>query len=480
MPLSPTDRPPATSSRSVRILVGVVALAALLVAVTTALRSDDGPARNRVETAAREVEPASPRTSSRLPDHSTIPPKDGPEAPPNEAAQTPFLRAATSPARVKAPGGAVASPTARATPPRTQTNTVSFPSVTQPADTSQPGQPPVPTEPTGPTEPAGPTEPVGPPPPPPPPPPPSEIPPEPEGPPTGPTAEQQACKNLDLVAIGDPVVGNEVAEAATSRFRSAMPQIPGTSDLVCARWPIDRFLDDLVVQRVHVAGAPYGILVAGLEPTDPVLWLSEIEWASFKWRVSPGTTHNFTGVPVRRTTIGGHDVIRTSRGAVVMVRSDTWGHTVVGGAFDFWMASGGPSGPMGLPESRATGTDGVVGAYQEFTNGELTLPGVVVDFEAESLPASSYVWVPLTAAQVAIAPPAPNTIQDVHGVSYYVDGMGVRHWIETFPDWKCAANSLGATDVKKLEVGPGPYAPLPGWQAAKAPLGPKFVCPSGS
>lgn len=470
MPLIPTGPPSPAPRRPLRILVGAVALAVLLVAVAMAVRSDDGPASNRVETAAREVEPASPRTSSRLPDRATVPKEAGDqEVPPDEAGQDQVLTGPSPLGQTSAPRASAVPPTARATPSRTQTSALPFPSVSPPSDSSQPD---VPTEPPGPPPPAPP--PAPPPPPPPANPPSPEVPPEPEGPPPGPTAEQQACSNLDLVAIGDPAAGSEVAAAASARFRAALSQVPQTNDLVCGRWPLDRFLDDLVVQRIHVAGAPYGILVGGLKPTDPVLWLSEIEWASYKWRVHSGTTHNITGVPVRRTTIGGYNVIRTSRGAVVMVRSDTWGHTVVSGAFDVWMASGGPSGPMGLPESRATGTEGV-GAHQAFTNGELRLPGVSTDVEAEHLPADRYVWVPLTAAQVAIAPPAPNTVQDVHGVSYYVDQSGVRHWIETYADWRCAVHQLGATDIKWLDGG---VIPLPGWQAAKAPLGPKFVCPT--
>lgn len=291
--------------------------------------------------------------------------------------------------------------------------------------------------------------------------------------PTVPT-EQELCANLGLVAVGDPAVGDAEAAAAWNRFRAAIPQIPATDHLRCGK-PVARFLDDLLIQRVQVAGEGFGILVGGLDPADPVLWMSEIEWTSYKWMFPNDSNHNFTGVPVGRQTIGVHPIIRTSRGAVVMVRSDSWGHTVVSGAWDAWMASGGPNGPMGLPEGRAIKDP--QGAHQDFTNGVLKLPGVTSELEAEVLPASRYVWVPLTAEELATPPPAVNSIQDVYKVSYYVDRHGVRHWIETTSDWSCARNNLGAVPVTEHEVGEQEPIPLPGWQAARAPLGPAFTCP---
>lgn len=304
-----------------------------------------------------------------------------------------------------------------------------------------------------------------------------EVPPEPTEP-TAPT-EQDRCATLGGVAIGDNTDGDPVAIAARARFRAARPQIPETEGFLCGSKPVARFLDDLLIQRIRVAGEGFGILVGGLEPSDAVLWLSEVEWTSYKRKEPWDATHNFTGVPVERTTIGGHQMIRTSRGAVVMVRSDSWGQVVVSGAWDVWMASGGPNGPMGLPEGLAIeDPEGAKGAHQDFTNGVLKLPGVTSKLEAEAMPASRYVWVPLTAGELATPPPAVNTIQDVYGVSYYVDRAGVRHWLETTSDWSCARNDLRATEVTTHEVGQHEPIPLPGWQAARAPLGPVFVCPA--
>ena len=473
MSLNPIASKASTPGRAVRFAMAGVAVVAVLLAAAMVVRAGKDPARDRVETAAGEDQRALTPPSTQRPGRPKVaeatdaerpdPPVSPATTTPTPTPTNPF--AATSPAHGSAstgsamPFGSTARPiadtpepitrlaTTPTTPQTTSTSTIpetDRPDPETPVDvttTSVQGVVEIPTP----------------------------------GPP--PPTEKERCLNLGGVAIGDAAIGDTASEAAWVRFRSAIPQIPASAaGMVCGTKLVAPYLDDLIIQRVQVAGKPYGILVGGTGSSHPVLWLSEVEWASYKWH-SPGpTNHNFTGIPVARLTIGGYEMIRTSRGAVVLARSDSWGYTVVNGAWEVWMASGGPTGPMGLPEAKADGTI-EAGAHQDFTNGRLTLPGVTLDLEAEVQPASRYVWVPLTAEQLTTPPPAPNTIQDANGVSYYVDRAGVRHWIETTSDWSCAKSDLGAAEVKTHVVGQQKL-PLPGWQVARAPLGPVFTCPA--
>lgn len=475
MPLNPTEPTVSAPSRVALVVVAGVAVVALLFAVAMLTRPGKSPGRNRVETAAGDDQTAPNQPPSR----PTVPQVTNPAEPTPGAPAPP-----TDPSPISNPPAATAPTSGRATPAEAAASNTPSAAFTGPArPTIRTGQEPTTPEPagsTGSTEPTGstggtegPSEPQG----------STEVTVEPTSPtsstgsteiveitgepttPTGPTEEQRRCANLRLVAVGDPAPGDVAAESAKTRFRSAMVQIPPTEDLVCGK-PVASYLDDLLIQRIQVAGNPHGILVGGSSPSDPVLWLSEVEWTSYKWRSAGPTNHNFTGVPVGRVTIGGYQMIRTSRGAVVMVRSDSWGYTVVGGAWDVWMTSGGPSGPMGLPEAKAIGVKDF-GAKQDFTNGVLALPGVSSELEAEVMPASRYEWVPLTAEQMATPSPAPNSIADIDGVSYYVDRAGVRHWLDSTSAWSCARYNLGA-----------PTTAMSGWQAARSPLGPVFICPA--
>ena len=468
MPMKPIEPPVRVPRRFARPAVALAIVVGVLVAMAMVVRSGDGPSRDRVETAAAEDHISPAPTATQRPGRPAAPHSPEIEQPdagagpgsttPNRPSPTnPFVAsrsapAATSPTGVTGVTGAVqpvsSSTTTVVTPnPETEGSTTTSTAVPNPEPPTEPIEPPIET-----TGNEGGTV---------------EVPP-------GPT-EQDRCVTLGGVAVGDNTDGDPVAIAARGRFRAARSQIPETEGFQCGTKPLARFLDDLLIQRIRVAGEGFGILVGGLDPSDPVLWMNEVEWTSYK-RMEPwDATHNFTGVPVQRTTIGGIQMIRTSRGAVVMVRSDSWGQVVVSGAWDVWMASGGPNGPMGLPEGLAI--EDSEGAHQDFTNGVLELPDVTSKLEAEAMPASRYLWAPLTAEQLATPPPAVNTIQNVHGVSYYVDRAGVRHWLETTSDWSCARNDLGAKEVKRHMVGQA-EGPLPGWQVARAPLGPVFVCPA--
>lgn len=279
-----------------------------------------------------------------------------------------------------------------------------------------------------------------------------------------PALDQRNCPNLGLVAIGDAATDQPVAVAASARFRAMAAAELDAPHLVCAR-PIERWRDDVVVQRLVANGTDTGALVGGLRAQDPVVRFSRVEWTSFQFRDGGVGNRNFAGVPTGRIRLGGHEVIRTSIGGLVMERPDTLGNVVINGAWDVWMARGGPTGPMGIPTGEPTGILGI-GAHQDFTNGYLLLPGVTTELEAEAQPASRYQWHPVAAADRLAAAPAPHSIVEVTGASYYVDRQGVRHWLATGSDWSCARHDLGAQPAVRR-----------GWAAAARPLGDPFVCP---
>lgn len=486
MSLNPTDPTRAISGRAVRAAVVGAAVVALLFAVAMVMRSNGGPDRNRVETAAADDRATPTKSATRRPGRPTTPTAPAVQDPvtteptvaasptstvPDRSASTPEAgraapavgptSAGSSPERAAAPAQPNIQPGQTSSTPQTPSISLTPPGPTTQTPTSTTTTSTTPEiETTATVTPAG-ENPTG-----------GGTSVEISTP--GPTLEQAACNNLGLVAIGDATPGDVASEAAWTRFRSAQPQIPDTDDLVCGN-PVARHLDDLLIQQLVVATKPHGVLVGGTDPAHPVLWLSEVEWTSYQWRDPLDTNHNFTGMPVGRVTIGGHEMIRTTRGAIVMVRSDSWGYTVLGGAWELWMARGGPAGPMGLPEAKATGTMDatgriVIASHQDFTHGVLTLPDVTTMLAAEVMPASRYAWVPLTAEEQAEPTPTSNSIQNVNGVSYYVDRSGVRHWIVTPSDWNCAYWDLGARETLNVR----------GWQVAKAPLGSAFICPSRS
>lgn len=273
--------------------------------------------------------------------------------------------------------------------------------------------------------------------------------------------DQRNCPNLGLVAIGDATGSPAPVARLGPLFRAQAAATQRPDALVCAL-PLEAWRDDLVIQRLRAAGEPAGLLVAGLDGTRAALWLSDVEWTSFAFRSG---NHNFAGIPVARLRIGGVEVIRTTRGGLVMERADTWGNVVLGGAWDVWLQRGGPTGEMGLPRSKPTGWIGI-GAYQDFDGGHLLLPGVTTDLEAETRGAGEYQWHPATVDPSPAARPKPNSIVKVTGTSYYVDPQGIRHWIVSGSDWSCATHDLGAREVE-----------VRGWVVGLYPLGPTFVCP---
>lgn len=274
----------------------------------------------------------------------------------------------------------------------------------------------------------------------------------------------EGCPNLGLVPIGDTTGAPADVVALGPRLRAVAATIDMAAALVCAL-PARAWRDDLAVQQLRTAGRPDGVLVTGRTGSYPVLRFTEVEWSSFQFRDGGRSDHNFAGIPVGRMQLGGVEVIRTTRGGLVMERPDSWGFVVVSGAWDVWMDHGGPAGDLGLPRSKPTGRYGL-GATQDFTEGLLLLPGVSEPLEAETQPADRYRILPLTAAQRAEVAPPPGSIVQVTGVAYYVDRLGVRHWLATTSDWSCAYWDLGARETE-----------VRGWITARYPLGPVFTCP---
>lgn len=283
---------------------------------------------------------------------------------------------------------------------------------------------------------------------------------------TSPAVDEERCPTFSLVAIGAlPPDPSPQLTALAPRFRELAAAELTNPNLVCAH-PIETWRD-LAIQRLVTAGQADGSLITATDGSSIVLRLSEVEWTAYRFRGGGSPTGvNFLGFPVGRQVIGGLPVIRTTRGGLVLPRNDTIGIPVVGGAWEYWMANGGPAGPMGRPESIPTGFVTPLGAYQDFTNGWIWLPGVATEIEAWVQPPSRYEWHPSAAYTGPVPADTRNTILQTNGMSFYVDRNLVRHWIRTTADWSCAHWNLGAPEI-----------PVRGFINGRHVLGPAFVCP---
>lgn len=282
----------------------------------------------------------------------------------------------------------------------------------------------------------------------------------PSEPPTPP--DVAACANLGLVAVGGTDGTDEGIVRAAPRFRAMAAELQATSNsLVCAK-PIVAWRDDLYTQSLYAGGIRLGRLVSGREDHDPVVRLSLDEFAAWQWR----SDHNFVGVPTGRVTIDGVEIIRTHRGGVVIESREAIPIPVVNGAWDRWMASGGPSGSMGMPAGRPDGISGFA-AWQDFERGRIVLPQVVFEYDAESAPASAFVWFTWEQIGPPSTPPVrAHSVIELTGASYYVGPDLRRHWIRTTDDWYCAKRS-GAAMI----------GPVDGRVLTSFPIGEAYVCP---
>jgi len=289
---------------------------------------------------------------------------------------------------------------------------------------------------------------------------------EPEDPPPPPLErDEEGCPNLDLYPIGgvSPETPEEL-KALAPRFRELAAAEMDKRALVCAK-PIE-FWRDLAIQRLVSEGTPDGVILTATNGTSGILRLDEIEWTGYRFRNGGSPLGpNFLGYPVARMSFGGASVIRTTHGGLVSARNDTVGIPVIGAAWDIWVAHGGPTGDLGMPMGLPTGFPDI-GAYQDFANGWMLLPGVTTDLEALAMPADRYEWHPrLEDLDPAID--GRGKLLETTGMAFYVDPSGLRHWIRTTSDWSCAHWDLGA---EKAEVR--------GYVLGDYPLGDQFVCPS--
>lgn len=275
--------------------------------------------------------------------------------------------------------------------------------------------------------------------------------------------DQRNCPNLDLGAIGDLPPGADAELAAFApRFRALAPAELARPVLVCAQ-PIERWRD-LVAQQLYVGAVLEGALVAHPDGRHPVLRLTAEEWRSF-WFFggSHPWSHNYLGQPLGRTSIPGADIILTTRGGLVMERADSKGYPVVNGAWDLWWTRGGRA-HMGLPTMLPAERADVDGAYQDFANGHINIPGVYGLQPAVAAPTSAYRW---TAADVAGDTPddARGNVLQVDGASYYISPAGTRHWASSAEAYWCAIEENGAREIA-----------VRGWVIGQFPPGEPYRC----
>ena len=290
--------------------------------------------------------------------------------------------------------------------------------------------------------------------------------------------DELGCPNLGLVPIGgyneDP---NSTYSYLYTYFRALAPAEWDSPELVCGH-PLEPWRD-LVIQRLVAGGADVGAIIIAADGTSIPMRLSAPEWTTYKFRYGGSATGiNLIGYPVGRPRLGNVSVIRTTRGGLVFPQAGGVGLPVLGGAWDYWIAAGGPTGttglPTGVPESAAGPTGAITwqpgmastGARQSFQNGWLFLPGVITDVDAAAQPADRYEWHPWS--ELPTDPPAVDyrgQIVKLGPTTWYVDLDGVRHWIPTSSAWMCAKWDLGATQYE-----------VKSWELDAYPLGSEFVC----
>ena len=279
--------------------------------------------------------------------------------------------------------------------------------------------------------------------------------------PPAPAADEQGCPNLDL----EPIGGSDPGEPLRKAFRALLPELGGTGDDLICGYRLEPWRD-LTVQHLSQAGRDAGVIIAATDGSSIALRLAPNEWTGYRFRDGGAPTgFNFLGYPVGREWYGATEVVRTTTGGLVMPTPGTIGIPVIGGAWDVWMAHGGPSGDMGIPLSIPAGIPDV-GAYQDFAQGRLLLPGVTTDIEAFSKPASAYEW--HSATEFPLDPQNyKGKIIEVTGISFYIDSDGIAHLIATTADWMCATWDLGATRVV-----------VPGYLLGSFGFGDIFDCPT--
>lgn len=294
-----------------------------------------------------------------------------------------------------------------------------------------------------------------------------------------PDPDEVGCPNLGLLPIG----GFDDGESSTyghlhALFRAVAPAEWAADELVCGH-PLEPWRD-LVVQRLVTGGRADGAIVTAADGSSIALRLTEAEWGTYRFRYGGGPTGvNLLGYPVGRLLLDGIPVIRTTGGGMVFAQADALGVPVIGGLWDLWTANGGPGGfmglPLGVPES-ATGPTGATtwqpglvstGARQSFQHGWVFLPGVISDVDAAAQPADRYQWYPWSAL-----PPDPEPTIDYRGhimklgpTTWYVDTLGIRHWIPTASQWMCATWDLKATQYL-----------VEAYELEAYPLGDTFQC----
>lgn len=294
-----------------------------------------------------------------------------------------------------------------------------------------------------------------------------------------PGPDEVGCPNLGLVPIG----GFDDGASSTyghlhPLFRALAPAEWAAEELVCGH-PLEPWRD-LVVQRLVTGGRADGAIVTAADGSSIALRLSEAEWGTYRFRYGGGPTGvNLLGYPVGRLRLDGIPAIRTTGGGMVFAQPDAVGIPVIGGLWDLWMANGGPGGfmglPLGIPES-ATGPTGATtwqpglastGARQSFQHGWVFLPGVISDVDAAAQPADRYQWHPWSDLT-----PDPEPTIDYRGhimklgpTTWYVDALGIRHWIPTTDQWMCATWDLKATQYL-----------VEAYQLDAYPLGSTFEC----
>ena len=282
--------------------------------------------------------------------------------------------------------------------------------------------------------------------------------------PSAPVAERQAapatpatCGNLThRVGAAGPASGPEV-RAWVEPFRRAVGDLPA---------PVTRCAGFMEVQGNQIferisagnnAGA--GSLVATADGKGGVVAMEPFEFYAFsQGELDPPDPNDRLGTPLRRVDRGdGTRVIELTSGVIVTDRVESPSLWITAAFWRRWVELGGLDGAPGRPLSQSYGvTD--VGNVQDFEGGRL-----VSDFRTGDIR-----WEPITSAGLELPDDYRGAIlvSPSKTTSWFVDLDGVRHWLPTDVDYRCARSAHAAEDLRDV----------PAAAIASLPAGEAFRC----
>ncbi len=257
-------------------------------------------------------------------------------------------------------------------------------------------------------------------------------------------------ENCDRPIAGASVPLEMTADLAEMMFDEYLAQ-GGRSALGCPaqntqRWE-ELWLQLFIGGEVH----PRSYLVGGSD-LDKAYLVQFAVGEAYRNEID-GRLQAQAGLPVGVETMADHQVLRLSKGDLIVAHSATgpafW---IPAAAASVWEESGGPTGELGIPMTKVRYSEG--GPYQEYERGTIS--------EGEPLQGK------LTAIEQARIDAYIRELGDFdNGIIRSSDGTawwieeGVRHWIPDGGVWNCLGGDSVVLDYEAPGWAIGDFAPGP-------------------